>query len=494
MASQPTGTPGTDLEMTKSELVSDVNEKGSTLEGYSSEIYVDPVIEKRVLRRLDKRFAPLFCALYFFAYLDRSNIGNAAVAGLLEQLNLSAAQFSTLVSVFFATYVAFMVPFVLSLRWLKVHRAISFMAFAWSIVTIGTAFARSYGSLLGLRIILGVCESGFFPCISLYITMVYNREEQGMRFAYLFAATAFSGMFGGLVATGITKIGTVGGLQAWSWLYIIEGLISLMVIPWAWFGLPEDPAKCKFWTPEQRETMERRGLKRQEYMGANKLEWSQVFGALRAWRLYTGALIQFFQDIILYGFSSFLPSILKNGLGYSRMEAQYLSVPVYLLGGISFFVAAKIGDKWRYRGSVLLFLDIFGIIGYVILLTVKNSAVQYFACYLIALCLYVGPGVNETWIVNNTAPHYRRATFLGVSQAVGNTAGVVAGQVYRQAPYKLGHWSSLVSGIFCVILISIQLVYFKRENRKKDQILRGERPDDRTEFEGEHNLEFRYVY
>lgn len=224
----------------------------------------------------------------FVAYLDRSNIGNAAVAGLNDQLGLTDAQFSTVVSTFFATYIVFMVPFVLALRWLKVHRAISAMACAWSIVTIGTAFVKSYGALLACRLILGICESAFFPSISLYITMVYRREEQGMRFAYLFAATAFSGMFGGLVATGITKIGTVGGLRAWSWLYIIEGLISLVVVPWAWFGLPEFPSQAKFWTPEQRETMERRDMKRQEYMGANQFEWAQVFSALRTWRMYTG--------------------------------------------------------------------------------------------------------------------------------------------------------------------------------------------------------------
>lgn len=181
-----------------------------------------------------------------------------------------------------------MVPFVLSLRWLKAHRVIAVMTLAWSIVSIGTAFVKSYGSLLACRLILGIFESGFFPCISLYITMVYNREEQGMRFAYLFAATALSAMFGGLVATGITHIGSAGGLRAWSWLYIIEGLISLAVVPWAWFGLPSNPAQASFWTPEQRETMNRREMKRKEYMGANQFDWTQVFSALRTWRMYTG--------------------------------------------------------------------------------------------------------------------------------------------------------------------------------------------------------------
>ncbi|EOO00771.1 putative high-affinity nicotinic acid transporter protein [Phaeoacremonium minimum UCRPA7] len=459
-----------------------------------SEIYVDPVKEKKILRRLDLRLAPIFMSLYFLSYLNRSNIGNAAIAGMKTQLNLSAGEYSTSVSVFYATYVGLIFPLVLALRKLKTHRAMTVMSFAWAIVTIGTAFARSYGGLVACRLMLGVCEAGFFPCISLYMTMVYNRREQGLRFAYLFSAMALSGMFGGLIATGITYIGHVGDLQAWSWLYIIEGLISLLVVPWVWFGLPENPVKAKWWSADELETIEKRELKRQEYMGREAFDWAQVRSALSDWRVYTGALIQFFQDIVLYGFSTFLPSILKNGLHFDSLQAQYLSVPVYLLGGISFFTAALAGDRFGLRGSILFFQDICAVIGYVLIIKVESNAVKYFACYLIAIPLYCGAGLNEMWIVNNTAPHYRRATALGISQAVGNIAGVVSGQIYRTSPYMLGHWCSLGATLCSMTLIAVQFFYFRSKNHKKDQIIRGEIPDDRKNKTGEDNLEFRYVY
>lgn len=267
------------------------SEKASLNVGISEgipDVYLDPVLQKRILRKLDTRLAPLFCALYFLSYLDRSNIGNAAITGLEDQLNLTGSQYSTAVSVFFATYVVAMFPLVLALRKLKTHRAITIMAGAWSIVTIGTAFVKSYQGLIACRLVLGLCEAGFFPCISLYITMVYNRQEQGLRFAYLYAATSFSGMFGGLLATGITEISRVGGLEAWSWLYIIEGLASLLVVPWAWYGLPEYPAQAKWWTLEEREAMKIREQQRVEYMGTEKLDWKQVRSALTEWRIYTG--------------------------------------------------------------------------------------------------------------------------------------------------------------------------------------------------------------
>lgn len=114
----------------------------------------------------------------------------------------------------------------------------------------------------------------------------------------------------------------------------------MLVVLWAWFGLPNDPTRAKFWKPDEKEVMIVREMQRQEYLGSLDFDWGEVLNAFKDPKVYICALIQFFQDIILYGFSTFLPSILKYDLGFSSLEAQYLSVPVYLLGGISFFVSS----------------------------------------------------------------------------------------------------------------------------------------------------------
>ena len=147
--------------------------------------------------------------------------------------------------------------------------------------------------------------------------------------------------------------------KPYSWLYVIEGCISMCVVVWAFVGLPNDPTRAKFWKPEEKQVMLAREIQRQEYLGSQVFEWKEVANAVKdpkVWvtyvRLakspptshlltgYCSALIQFFQDIILYGFSTFLPSILKFDLGFSPIEAQYLSVPVYFLGGVTFFVSS----------------------------------------------------------------------------------------------------------------------------------------------------------
>jgi hypothetical protein len=115
---------------------------------------------------------------------------------------------------------------------------------------------------------------------------------------------------------------------------------------WVFFGLPARPAEAKFLTAEDKNVMAVREAQRAQYLGNLHFEWSEVGKAAIDPKVWLTAFIQFFQDIILYGFSTFLPSILKLDLGYTSLQAQYLSVPVYALGGISFLV--------RKRGEIFV--------------------------------------------------------------------------------------------------------------------------------------------
>ena len=118
--------------------------------------------------------------------------------------------------------------------------------------------------------------------------------------------------------------------------------------------------------------------------------------------------------------------------------------------------------------------------------------VKYFATYLCAVAVYVGPGINLTWLNVNVAPHYRRAAAIGFQQSIGNTAGIVAGQIYRAAPYKLGNSFSL--GALCVsqLLIAGKIMYVKSQNKLKERIESGEVEDKRKVKTGDRELDFKY--
>lgn len=136
--------------------------------------------------------------------------------------------------------------------------------------------------------------------------------------------------------------------------------------------------------------------------------------------------------------------------------------------------------------------NFFGIAGYIVLLTATQKGVRYFGTFLCAIAVYSGPGLNITWLNVNVAPHYRRATAIGFQQTIGNTAGIVAGQIYRTAPYKLGNAFSLGTLAVAQVLIVINWFYLRAGNAEKDRIATGEKEDKRKTQDGDRAVDFKY--
>ncbi|CEP60799.1 uncharacterized protein LALA0_S01e19218g [Lachancea lanzarotensis] len=454
---------------------------------------IDVEEEKALVRKLDRRFVPVLAFAYFLQSLDKTNIGNAYTSGMKEDLNLTSRQYSNAVSVLYSTFLATQIPTTLYLRIIPPRYFMSAMVFCWSIITMCSGFVKSYHSLLALRVLLGLFEGGYFPAMVLLVSMVYKPEEQAKRIAFFFGCAALAGAFGGLIATGMATVRGAAGLNGWRWLYIIEGLISITAAAWIYFGLPNDVENPDFLDEHERKLLQLRSKQRLQYVGAKQeFSWTFVWDALKDFKVYTGLLIQFCQNIILYAITTFLPAILKLGLGYTSREAQYMSVPVYVLAATVFLSSAYLSDRFNLRGPFILGFNMVTIVGYILMLTVKSNGVKYFACYLMTFSAYTGPGLNVTWVSNNIAPHYKRATAIGLSQTFGNLAGAIAGQVYIEPPYVLGNSFALGCVVFSSILVAFQIITFYSINGRRASILRGERIDKGTIKEGDKALNFRY--
>ncbi|CUS25218.1 LAQU0S37e00188g1_1 [Lachancea quebecensis] len=456
-------------------------------------LHIDPAEEKALVRRLDRRFVPVLAFAYFLQSLDKTNIGNAYTSGMKEDLNLTSKQYSNAVSVLYSTFLIAQVPTTLYLRAIPPRYFLSGMVFCWSIITLCSGFVQSYHSLIALRVLLGAFEGGYFPAMVLLVSMIYKPEEQAKRIAFFFCCAALAGAFGGLIATGLATVHGAGGLNGWRWLYIIEGLISTTAAVWIYFGLPTDVEMPSFLNDREQSLLRVRSKQRSQYIGTQpEFNWALVWDALKDFKVYTGLMIQFCQNIILYAFTTFLPAILKLGMGYTSRQAQYLTVPVYILAAAVFLCSALFSDRFNLRGPIILFFNVVTIIGYIIMLTAKSSGVKYFACYLMTFSAFTGPGLNVTWVSNNIAPHYKRATAIGLSQMFGNLAGAIAGQVYIKPPYVLGNSFSLGCVTFSSLLIALQIIIFYKTNVKRAAILRGEVIDKVKERSGDKVLDFKY--
>ncbi|KXH67929.1 major facilitator superfamily transporter [Colletotrichum salicis] len=431
---------------------------------HSTDIQIDRFQEAKVVRKLDLYITPILFIVYLSCFIDGANIGNVKVAGMPEEIGATNQQYSTAVSLFFVTYVPVEVPAVLLVKRFEPRFVLTALCVIWSVTTVANGLIRNVGGLYACRLVLGACEGGLFPSLNMYLTMVYKRDEIAKRTSYLVSCTALS-----------------GGYAGWRWVYLTEGAFSVVCAFAVWFGLPSDVRKAYFLNEEERVIMDMRHQERLDYMGSNELDWNEVKLALLDPKTWLSAWTQFCQNILTNGFGTFLLSIL-HAMGHSTLVSNYLTIPVYCLGALAFFTFAFLSDN----------TNVVGAIGYAILIGVSNNAVKYFACFICTIAVYNGTGLNLAWLNVNTAPQYRRATAIGIQQTIGNSAGAVAGQIYRSSPYVLGNGFSLGAIFVAECLIVIHWLFLRHLDKEKEAILTGDREDTRKKQTGDRDIEFRY--
>jgi len=162
----------------------------------------------------------LVVALYFIS-LTKKSIGNAKVAGMMEDLNLSSSEYSLALVVFFISYVLFEVPSNLILSKTRPSLYIPGIMIIWGIVTCCMGAVTSAGTLYAVRIVLGLFEAGFAPGVMLILSSWYKPAEQARRFSIFYSAAVLSGAFGGIVAGAITgSLDGARGVAGWRWLFV----------------------------------------------------------------------------------------------------------------------------------------------------------------------------------------------------------------------------------------------------------------------------------
>ncbi|GJC87898.1 putative transporter C1002.16c [Colletotrichum liriopes] len=162
---------------------------------------LDAEAEKKLLLKLDVYFVPIIMVVYLTCFLDRTNIGNVRVAGMPEDIGATTQEFSTAISIFYATYVVFEPPWTIMMKRITPRLLLTGLCIIWSLSTVFSGFIHNIGGLYAVRLVLGACEAGLFPALNLYLTMVYKRDEQAKRVSYLFVCSAIAGAFGGCLRT-----------------------------------------------------------------------------------------------------------------------------------------------------------------------------------------------------------------------------------------------------------------------------------------------------
>jgi MFS family permease len=224
-----------------------------------SHLDIDPVAEAKLVRKLDFTIYPVFYVLYTMAFLDRINISNAKIQGMVSELDMvDNNHFNIALFIFFVPYILLEVPSNIIIRYVRPSLYLGTLMFMWGIINMCMGFVQSYQQLVGLRILLGVFEAGIMPGIIFVTSFYYKRHEFQKRVSVLFSSTVVAGAFGGLLAYAIAGLGGSQGRAAWRWIFIIEGAVTAFLAIPAMFLIVDWPEQCRYLNADEKELLRKR--------------------------------------------------------------------------------------------------------------------------------------------------------------------------------------------------------------------------------------------
>ncbi|EMC98131.1 hypothetical protein BAUCODRAFT_574206 [Baudoinia panamericana UAMH 10762] len=450
--------------------------------GFNDGVVELPLAEqKRILRKVDFRLVPLLALLYLVAFIDRSNIGNAKIAGLSKDLKLKGLQYNTAVTLFFVSYGFFEVPSNIVLKLMRPSVWIAILMFSWGTVMTLMGLVHNVQGLYAARFFLGIAESGFFPAATYLLTIWYLRYEVQSRMAVFYASASLSGAFSGLLAYAIEKMQGIDGLGGWQWIFIIEGLVPVALSLVIWKLLPDSPETASFLTKEEKEFIINRlaletGSGHGRVTNSDKIGLKYILAAFKEYKIW-GAWVMFWANTIgVYGFTATVPSVIQQ-LGYSSANAQLLTIPIYVVAMIFTIIFAFWSDRARQRSPFIMAgftIAACGFIGQLAIPHTRMPGLTYGFLFPVAAGLYC-PFIHIVcWIGNNLAPSSKRAVGMALLISVGNFGGIAGSNIYiaRQAPkYPAGFGTGLAICLAAIIMAFVLRQAFAAENAKRRTML-----------------------
>ncbi|KAJ2927563.1 hypothetical protein H1R20_g9531, partial [Candolleomyces eurysporus] len=462
---------------------------------------IDPVAEQKLVKKLDWIFLPLFTVIYGLNYIDRTAIGNARVAGLEKDLGMHGTDLNKALTVFYVFYILADIPSNLLLKHFG-SMLIAVLVVGFGLVSLTSAFVTSYAGLIATRVFLGIFEGGTLSGLIYILARYYRRKELVLRIGLFNGiAPALSGAFGGLLASGLLRIGDFGYIARWRKIFLIEGVITVAFgIALFWIA-PDDPTVSKMLNDEERKLAIARIDADQVVKNQGRKERTSWALVVHSFNIITvGCIISFVTlNMSFQGMSLFLPTVI-NSLGtYTTVQVQLRTVPPFLAGAGWVALNSYFSYKIRMRCIPLVSSVFIVVVGYIIAVTTKDTQARYAACHLMVMGGCVGGPMLIVWGTDNAAPDTMRAVVSAAICGIGALGSIIAVWTYIPSDgpdYRTGN-SIVLAAVTCSCLVAIGLTfYIKWENAKRDRGERDHRLEGKTPEEieqmGYRHPRFRY--
>ena len=457
--------------------------------------------ERVVVRKFDRRLVLFVAALYMLSFLDRSNIGNARIAGMDADLQITPAStpatpprddwYEWALTAFYITYITFEW---MALLWrvIPAHVYVTALVAGWGLAASLQALASSYPWLIAMRVLLGIGEAGFAG-IPLYLAQFYKRDELAMRTAIFIAAAPLATTFAASLAWAIMSLGrhVVSPIAPWRLLFLVEGFPSVVMAAAAWRVIPDAPDKAHYLTRREKRLarlrLDRRGdggsgsvdaenARGYAAMANQKGNEAGAMSALVDPAAWITAAMFFLANMAYSSLPVFLPTILA-AMGHDAVTAQALAAPPYLAAFVIVLATAHVSDRMSARAPLLVAHALASAAGYGVLsisegrLLGRNSIWRYLAVYPAAIGFFNVVVLLIAWNLNNQQGVQRQGAAFALFQVVGQCGPLVGTRLYpnEDAPLFLRGMRTMAAAMVGVALLGVVLrTLLCRRNRVLD--------------------------
>jgi len=422
------------------------------------------ISEQALLSKLTRRLIPFMFMLYIVSYLDRINVGFAALQ-LNTALKLDPAVFGLGAGIFFIGYFIFEVPSNLIMARVGARIWMARILVTWGIISVAMMFVRGPATFYTLRFLLGVAEAGFFPGMILYLTYWFPAGARGRAVARFMTATAIAGVIGGPVSGVLLQMDGIGGLSGWQWLFLLEGLPAVILGFVTLVYLPDGPHTANWLTSEEKawilSTLQQEREQVRRY-GHNTLR--DAIGSSQVWTL---SLIYFAVIMSFYGVGFWLPQIIRSFSGLNDLLVGFLSAVPYLACSIAMVLIGRSSDRTGDRRWHVAISACAGVIGLIAAALLKSPAAELAALALAAMGIWgtLGPfWAMSSEFLNGTAA----AAGIALINSVGNLGGFLG-------PYMVGlvlkrtegfTWALLSLAVFPFIGALVTLAFGRSQKHR----------------------------
>ncbi|KAJ9162227.1 MFS general substrate transporter [Coniochaeta hoffmannii] len=473
--------------------------------------------EHRLVRKIDFRIMVWACIMFMALELDRANISQALTDNFLPELKMNTNDYNLGNTVFKLSFLCAELPSQLVSKWVGPDRWIPTQMVLWSIVASSQFWLTGRESFLVTRALLGVLQGGFIPDVILYLSYFYKHHELSLRLGFFWTAMSIADILSAILAYGFLHMRGVSGRSGWRWLFLIEGLVTLVVGCLSFLLMPAGPCDTASWfrgkkgwfTEKEEKIIVNRVLREDPSKSSMhnrqpvtpKLLW-QSLKDYDLWPLYFLGLS--FQ-IPMTPPAQYLTLSLK-GLGFDTFQSNLLTIPYTVLHMITMLAITYLGEIVGELTFVSLSGQVWAL-PFLIYLTVANTgSVSRWVIYAVTTLLLAYPNphpIQVGWNSRNSNTVRARTVSAACYNMFVQASGIISSNIYRKddAPlYRRGNRQLLAINCMNIVLYILVKVYYVGRNKQRDRKWESMSEEERLEYlattedQGNKRLDFRFQH